>query len=343
MSRRDFVRATAAAGAAAGLAPALAGCDRSLRLNLYIWSDYLAPDTVPGFERETGVRVTVDTFESNEELAAKLLAGAQGYDVVVPSAYVLPGLVSQGLLLPIPPGSLARLDNVAPIFRGGAANPAPGFAVPYHWGVSGIAWRKDKIPALPATWGVFLDPAHAGPMTMMDDGREVLGAMLRLRGHSVNSTDPAELEQARVDALAARPNLRAYVSAPVKGQLVSGDVWIAQLWNGDAAQARQEQADIAWLAPAEGAAIWTDFLAIPANAPNVREALAFIDYILRPEVDAAIATATGYGSCNAAASALLADPVPYPTPEEMGRLEYMHDLGQATELFDRIWTEIKAG
>jgi spermidine/putrescine-binding protein len=343
VTRRDFVRATAAAGAAASLAPWLAACDRSPRMNLYIWSDYLAPDTIADFERETGIRVTVDTYESNEELAAKLLAGAQGYDVIVPSSYILPSLVSAGLVLQIPSGALTNLGNIAPMFRLAAANAHPDYAVPYQWGVSGIAWRRDKIPELPATWGVFLDPAHAGRMTMMDDGREVLGAMLRYRGHSINSTDPAELDQAKVDALAARPNLLAYVSAPVKGQLVAGDVWIAQLWNGDAAQARREAPGIEFLVPLEGSTVWTDFLAIPANAPNVAEALRFIDYILRPEVGAAIATATGYGSANAAATALMPNPIAYPSADEMARLEFQHDLGPATELVDRLWTEVKAG
>jgi len=342
MHRRDFVRATAA-GIAAGMAPAFLACDRSPRLNLYIWSDYLAPDTISGFEAATGIRVTVDTYESNEEMASKLLAGAQGYDVIVPSSYILPSLVHQELLLPIPAGSLANLGNIAPIFRSQAANPVPAYAVPYEWGITGIVWRRDKIPTLPATWAVFLDPAHPGPMTMMDDGREVLGSMLRYRGHSLNATNPAELEQAKADALTARPNLRAYISAPVKGQLVSGDVWVAQLWNGDAAQARREAPSLDFLVPREGSNIWIDFMAIPANAPNVPEALQFIDYILRPPVGAAISEATGYGSANAAATALQASPVPFPTEEEMQRLEFSHDLGDATALYDRLWTEIKAG
>lgn len=337
------MRATAAAGAAASLGPWLVGCDRRPRMNLYIWSDYLAPETVPDFERETGIRVVVDTYESNEEMAAKLLAGAQGYDVIVPSGYIIPSLVGAGLLLEIPHGALSNLGNVAPMFRLPTANPYPGFVVPYQWGMSGIAWRRDKVPSPPDTWGVFLDPAHAGRMTMMDDGREVFGAMLRFRGHSINSTDPGQLEQAKADAITARPNLLAFVSAPVKGQLVAGDVWIAQMWDGDAAQARMAAPEVEFLVPREGSSIWTDFLAIPGNAPNVAEALRFVDYILRPEVGAAIAAATGYGSANAAATVLMTAPVPYPSAAEMERLEFARDLGAATELVDRLWTEVKAG
>jgi spermidine/putrescine-binding protein len=343
VSRREFMRATAAAGAALGFGPWMAACDRRPRLNIYMWSDYIAPETVPEFERETGIHVTVDTYESNAEMLAKLLAGAQGYDIIIPTSYLLPSLVGSGLLLRIPPGALANLGNIAPMFQAPSANPHPDYAVPYEWGTSGIAWRRDKVAKTPDSWGAFLDPMHAGRMTMMDDGREVLGAMLRYRGHSLNSVDPVELRQAKVDALAARPNLLAYVSAPVRGQIVAGDVWVAQMWNGDAAQAAVEAPAIAYAVPREGSSIWMDTLAIPANAPNVVEALRFLDYILRPEVAARIATVTGYGTANAAATALLSKPVPYPTPEELARLEFYRDLGENTEVIDQIWTEVKAG
>lgn len=342
-TRRDFVRATAAAGLAVSVGPWLVGCDRRPRLNLYIWSEYIAPETVPEFERETGIHVTVDTYESNEELLSKLLAGAQGYDIIIPTSYLLPSLVEAGLLLQMPPGALANIDNIAPMFQRPSANPHPDYAVPYEWGTTGIAWRRDKVAAPPDSWGVFLDPAHAGKMTMMDAGREVLGAMLRYRGHSVNSTAPAELAQAKADALAAREHLLAFVSSPVRGQVIAGDVWIAQMWNGDAALAATEAPEIEYLVPKEGSTIWMDTLAIPANAPNVLEALRFLDFVLRPEEAARIAGYTHYGTCNAAATSLLSDPVPYPTPEELARLEFFVDLGQKTELVDRVWTEVKAG
>jgi len=343
VTRRDFVRASAAAGAVAALGPWVIGWDGRPRMNLYIWSNYLAPETIPDFERETGIHVVVDTYESNEEMAAKLLVGAQGYDVIVPSNYILPSLVESGLLMELPPGALTNARNIAPIFELPRSNPYPGYAVPYMWGTTGIAWRRDKVAQPPDTWGVFLDDTHAGRMTMMDDAREVFGSMLRYRGHSINSTEPALLEQARDDALTARPNLLAFVSAPVKGQIVAGDVWIAHMWSGEASNTKLEAPEVAYLIPREGSAIWTDHLAMPGNAPNVLEGLRFIDYILRPEVGARIAEATGYGCPNAAANALLPDPVPYPTEEELEQLEFARDLGPATELVDRLWTEVKAG
>jgi spermidine/putrescine transport system substrate-binding protein len=141
--------------------------------------------------------------------------------------------------------------------------------------------------------------------------------------------------------MASKALLKAYISAPVKGQLVSGDVWIAQLWNGDTLQAKAENAKIAYALPKEGAGIWTDSLVMPASAPNKRNAHKFLDFILRPDIATKVADFTGYGSPNAKATP--ASPVPYPTDEEMKRLEYQKDLGAATAAWDTLWTEIKAG
>ena len=176
---------------------------------------------------------------------------------------------------------------------------------------------------------------------MMDDMRDVIGAWLRFRGNSLNSTVESELRQAKGDALIARRNLKAYISAPVKGQLVSGDVWVAQLWNGDTQQARVEQPHIGYTIPKEGCTIWTDSLMIPQSAPHKRAAHEFINYVLRPDVGAAISDVTGYGSPNQAALAVMKTPLPYPTAEEFQRLEYQKDLGEAGALWARIWTEIR--
>lgn len=311
-------------------------------LNIYSWSDYIARDTVANFEREFGVRVTYDTYESNEEMAAKLAAGAAGYDIVVPSSYIIPAMLAQNLIAPLNQRYLPNRENVAPLFRDPPADPGNAHTVPWLWGVTGLAYRRDKLAAPPRSWAALLDERLRGKLTMLDDGREVIGAMLKYRGHSLNSTNPAELARAKTDAVAAKANLKAYVSAPVKGQLIAGDVWIAQLWNGDAAQAAAEQPDIAFAVPGEGSLIWTDYLVMPAGAPHPRAAHEFMNYILRPSVGAAIADFTGYGSPNRAAQARSKHPVPYPTAEELRRLEYQQDLGAATVVWDQIWTEIKS-
>jgi spermidine/putrescine transport system substrate-binding protein len=311
-------------------------------LHIYNWSDYIAEDTVPNFEKEFGVKVTYDTYESNEEMVAKLQAGATGYDIVVPSGYIIPVMVATDLITPINKKYITNFSNVSPIFLNLPSDPGNKHTVPWQWGTTGIAYRHDKVKTPVDSWAVFHDKQFGKKLTMMDDGREVIGAFLRYRGHSLNSTNPAELSQAKADSIAAKKQLKAYISAPVKAQLISGDVWISQLWNGDTTQAKAEQPNLTYVIPKEGCTIWGDSMCIPRSAPNKRAAHEWINYILRPEVGAALSEATGYGTPNAAAAKVMKSPVPYPTEDELKRLEYQVDLGKDTATWDQIWTEIKS-
>jgi spermidine/putrescine-binding protein len=363
VSRREFVQRAATLGLSlTSIGMALASCQTkdergkiasdSIRmttrdlgplekeLNIYNWSDYIAEETIPNFEKEFGVKVTYDTYESNEEMVGKLQAGASGYDIVVPSSYIIPALTATDLITPINKKYLTNWENISPIFRNLSTDPGNRYTVPWQWGTTGIAFRTDQVNPAPASWSMFLDPAYRKKMTMMDDVREVIGAFLRYRGHSLNSVIPAELDRARTDAIEAKQYLKAYVSAPVKDQLIAGDVWIAQLWNGDTAQARVQQPNLSYVLPKEGSTIWTDSLVIPKSSRHQRAAHEFMNYVLRPEVAAEISNFTGYGSPNA--KAVLTTPIPYPTAEELSRLEYQVDLGVNTQIWDRMWTEIKA-
>jgi spermidine/putrescine transport system substrate-binding protein len=333
-----------AAGSAADSASTAAADLGPIEKNLHVynWSDYIADKTVPDFEKEFGVKVTYDTYESNEEMVAKLQAGATGYDIVVPSGYIVPVMVATDLITPINKKYITNFNNLSPIFQNLPTDPGNKYTVPWQWGTSGIAYRSDKVKAPVDSWAVFQDKQYAKKMTMMDDGREVIGSQLRYRGHSLNSTNPAELKQAKADSVAAKKNLKAYISAPVKAQLISGDVWISQLWNGDTTQAKAEQPKLAYVIPKEGCTIWGDSMCIPKSAPNKRAAHEWMNYILRPEVGAALSEATGYGTPNAAAAKVMKDPPPYPTEDELKRLEYQVDLGKDTATWDQIWTEIKS-
>jgi spermidine/putrescine transport system substrate-binding protein len=312
-------------------------------LRIFNWSDYIAADTIAQFETEFGVRVTYDTYESNEEMAAKLVAGGDGYDIVSPSGYLVPVLIEGGLIQPLDHGVLTNWSNLLPLFVDTDADRGGRYAMPYQWGTTGLAYRRDLVAAPPQSWSVLADTSLRGKLTMLDDGREVLGAMLKWRGHSVNSTDTGELAGAKDDALRVKPNLRAYLSATVKGQLISGDIAIAQLWSGDARQAQLEEGRIDFAVPAEGSLLFTDYLVVPRRAPNRRAAHAFLNYVLRPGVAAEIAEQTGYGTANGAAIARMARPVRPPDADLLRRLEFQRDLGAATDLWDRLWTEIKAG
>lgn len=350
--RREFIGAAARAALAASVAgPMLSACGPERRppaaglepeLNIYNWFDYIGPETIAGFEQEFGVRVTYDTYESNEEMLGKLMAGATGYDLVVPTGYQLPLLRERGMVARLDRARLPNWDNLMPLFQSTPADPAGEYGVPWQWGITGIAYRADLLPAAPDSWGAFLDGTAAGKATMLDDGREVLGAMLRYRGHSLNSVDPAELEAARQDAIAAKASLLAFMTLALKGQLASGDVVMAQCWNGDTRQAQRENPSIAFALPREGSLIFNDYMVLLSDAPHPAAATAFLNYILRPDVGAAISEETGYGTPNRAAQERMRDPIPFPSAEELARLEYQLDLGAATAMWDRIWTEVKA-
>lgn len=359
--RREFLARCAAAGLSVTSTSLLAACvtprepppaneraasaagplERELRI--YNWSDYIAADTISRFEAETGVRVTYDTYESNEEMVAKLVAGGDGYDIVSPSGYLVPVLVEGNVIQPLDHAVLTRWPNLLSLFVDAPADPGGRYAMPYQWGTTGLAYRRDLVARSPESWAALDDPSLQGKVTMLDDGREVLGAMLKWRGHSVNAVDRVLLEAAKQDALRVKPNLRAYLSATVKGQLISGDIALAQLWSGDTRQARVEEARIDFVVPAEGSLLFTDYLAIPRRAPNRRAAHAFLNFVLKPDIAAAIAEQTGYGSVNRAALARMTDPVAPPDAALLARLEFQRDLGAATDLWDRLWTEIKAG
>lgn len=350
LSRRAFVARAVAAGssllaACRPRADAPSGGPGALErvLAIYNWSDYIGESTIADFERETGVRVIYDTYESNEDLIARLQAGATGYDIVVPTGYAVRVLRALDLLLPLDRGALeAGWSNLDPRFLAPPVDPDNRYTVPWQWGSAGLAIRADLVTERPDSWGVFLDPRYRGKMTQLDDMRDVIGAWLKFRGHSLNSTVTAELEQAKADAIAAKSNLKSYVSAPVKAQLIAGDVWIAHLWNGDTAQARAVNPAIEFVLPREGSMVYLDSLCIPRGARHPRAAHAFMNFVLRPDQAAAISRRTGYGSPNAAALALDSSLLRPPTPEEMSRLEFQDDLAAATTEWDRIWTEIKA-
>lgn len=357
LTRRDFVARSAAVGAAAIGLGGIAGCADAApsplaerlglesRLLLYTWSDYLPDDVLRGFERATGVRVVHDTYESSEEMLAKLLTGGAAYDVVIPVSYGVEAMIATRAARALDPARLPNMRHLAGRFLDRPFDPGNRYSVPYLWGVTGIAYRSDRVPEPPASWRIFLEPARQGRMTMLDDPRDVIGSMLRLRGRSINTIDAAALGVARTDCLAAKANLRGYKSAPVKADLLAGDVWIAQLWDGDTRQAAAENPAIRFALPHEGGTIWLDSLVIPAGSRHPNAAHAFIDHVHEPAVAAAIAAWTGYRTPNVAAAALAtgADVVPDLTPDELGRLEFQSDLGRATETWDRIWTEIKAG
>lgn len=339
MKRRLFLMAIAGA----------AGCTprRRPRLNVYNWSAYVAPDTIPNFEREFGVSVRYSIYESNEEMLAKVMTGNSGWDVVFPSNYIIKPLTEYRLLAPLDHGRLKNLDNLSPEYRRPSWDRALQWSAPYTWGAAGILYHR-SAPLLPKAWSDLWDPRLRGRITMLDDPAEVIGACLKKLGHSINSTDPAQLAAARREAIAQKLLVRAYLNAEVRDQVVAGDVLAAQAWATFASQARQAATDANFAFPEEGFSLYCDSAVILRESRRAELAHLFIDYLLRPQVAAAVVEATRTATCNGAAYRLLDpalqnDPLLHPPSETLRRGEWFEPLpAPAQRLRDRIWTEIKS-
>lgn len=316
-------------------------------VNVYNWADYIDEEVIREFEREFGIRVNYDVFSNNEELHAKLIAGATGYDVIFPTDYMVEVLIEEGLLMPLDHDALPNLKHIDPRFLDAPFDPGNEYSVPYLWGTAGIGvntrWVKEPVDS----WEILWDPKYRGRIAMLNDSREVFGAALKLMGESLNESDLEKLEEAKQLLLQQKPLVLTYDSDNTKNLLLSDEVWLAHGWSGDVLQAVEEDPDIVYVVPKEGTTLWMDNMAIPVGARNPENALKLINFLLRPEISARLSEYTRYPSPNLASHEytdpeVLADEMIYPPDEVLARAEWMEDLGDAAPLLDRLWTELKA-
>jgi len=320
-------------------------------LHLYNWSEYIEPQVLDDFEQEYGVKVVEDTFGNNEELLAKLQAGAGGYDVIVPSDYMVEIMIEEELLAELDHQNLTNLSNLDSKFSNPPYDPDLTFCVPYLWGTTGIGYNSDAFDEPPDSWSYLFDPDmvadYAGRMTMLNDVRESFGAALKYLGYSLNSTNEAELFEARDLLIQQKQWVYAYDSEQYEDLISSDETVLAHGWSGDFFMIAGEDERIWYAIPQEGGTIWADNLCIPKNAPNKYTAEVFINFLLKAEVAAANSNYTWYASPNAAAAEfidqeILDEPAIYPPTEVLDRLEWLQDVGEASPLYERLWTEVKA-
>jgi spermidine/putrescine transport system substrate-binding protein len=328
---------------------ALAGCSGASRprLNVYNWSTYVAPDTIPNFEAEFDVKVRYATYESNEEMLAKVITGNSGWDIVFPTYTRIKPMLDYGLLQPLRHEWLPGLNNLDSHFRSPKWDRNLQWNVPWMWFATGIVYNRDLRPA-PARWADLWDARLKGRLTMLDDPEDMLGACLKKIGCSFSATDPAELQRAKQEAITQKPLVRAYLNAEVRDQLVSGDVLAAQLWATTAQQAIDAAPNLAFAYPEEGFPLYCDCAVILRESRRSRLAHQFLDYLLRPKVAAAAGDYTRVATANGAAREFLPEatrnsPTLYPPAEILQRGEWPETLSpDAQRLRDRIWTEIKS-
>ncbi len=315
-------------------------------LNLFVWSEYFPEETLRQFENEFHVKVNYSTYSSNEEMMAKLSVDSSMYDISVASDYMADAMRKKEILEPIDFNNVPNSKNIGKEYLNLSFDPEGKYTVPYAWGTVVIAVNTDKVKFPVESYKDLWRPEFKNALVVLDDPRTLIGVANKLQGKSMNETDPAVLEKTKQMLVELKPNIKAFDSDSPKTLLVSGEVSAGLVWGAEASLARQSNPAIKTVLPKEGMQLWQDNFVIPKGAKHKKAAEAFINFILRPDVDAAIAKVYPYATPNIEARklldpAILEDPANYPPKEEIEKGEYLADLGEATTLFDRIWSEIK--
>ncbi len=240
----------------------------STELNLYGWSDYVPQQLLDDFTAQYGIKVNYDTYSSNEEMLAKLQAGASGYDLVIPSDYTVSIMLKQDMLEPIDKSQIPNFKNLDPRFTNKDYDPGNKYSIPYQWGTTALAYDTTAVPSAPKSWADLWDPAYKGRLVMLDDEREVPGMALQVLGFDKNSTNPDQLKQAKEKLAALKPNILLFNSDDPETSLITGETWAGLVYNGNAALAHQQNANIDYICPTEGCGLWFDNLAVPKGAPH---------------------------------------------------------------------------
>jgi putrescine transport system substrate-binding protein len=357
---------------AAGLDASSSSWSQSRTVNIYNWSDYVEPTVIEAFSKETGIKVKYDTFDANETLETKLLAGKSGYDVVVPTAYFLQRQIAAGVFQKLDKSKLPNLSHVWPEIAQRLAGYDPGneHAVNYMWGTTGIGYNVKKareivrpdgpIEAAMASWDIVLKPESLARfkdcgVDMLDSSDDIMSAALHYLGLNPNSKDGNELDAAASLLTKLRPFVRKFHSSEYLNALASGEICLVLGWSGDIKQAQKRAAEakagveVGYAIPKGGAQMFFDNFAIPKDAPHPAEAHAFIDHMLRPDVAAKNSNFLGYANGNIASQplidkAVLDDRTVYPDAETMKSLYLITAHDQKTQrLMNRLWTKVKTG
>jgi spermidine/putrescine transport system substrate-binding protein len=322
---------------------------RAKTVTVFMWSEYIDPALLERFEKETGLKVVLDTYENTETMMSKVASAGDQYDVVVVSDHAIRTMASKGTFRQLDRAKIPNAKNVLPRFRAPAYDPDGKWSMPYQWGTMGIVYRTDKLPDFTPTWAALLDPARQpGPVVLLDSMRDLMAAALLARGFSPNTRSAGELKAAG-DLLASARTKRMvgfYGSPDSVGKVLAGDAWLAIAYNGDAVSRLEETTDFA--VPAEGTVIWVDAMTIPAKAPNPEGAYKFIDFILAADVGAQLSNYLAYATPNEASLPLIDEEVRtdirvYPPEEQMAKMVMLEDVREATALYDQVWTRVKAG
>jgi spermidine/putrescine transport system substrate-binding protein len=361
VTRRKFLIGTAAAaflaacskkvgGPSASGSPAAGRVPAELEseLSVYNWAQYVHPKTYPQFEKEFDVKITEDNYPSNEDALAKLKAGARGYDLVVPTGYMVEIMIEQGLLFELDHSKIPNMSLIEDQYLDLAFDPGNRYSIPKDFGTTGYGYRSSLVSEEMTTWEDFfrLAPKYSGRYTVLDSAPEVVGAGLKLHGYSYNSNDPAELKDAERELLKLKPHVRKITSS-MREIMQTGEAYVCLTWNGEVLAIQPKAKDSRYLVPEEGSEVWLDNWSVVADAPHPAIAHKFIDWILDPKVQAQEVSWNYYGSCVEGEEefldkALFNDPAIYPQGAAAENLEVAQATPEWLRLRNEIWTKFKA-
>lgn len=337
-------------------------------LHIYNWSDYIAEDTIEKFEAETGIDVTYDVYDSNETLEAKLLAGNSGYDIVVPTSQFLQRQIMAGVYQELDKSKLPNLANMDPdlMAKAAAYDPDNAHAIIWMWGTTGLGFNEAAVAerlgedAPTDSWSLIFDPENAAKLadcgiTLLDSPTDMLPSALAFLGREPTSSEPEDLEAAAAVLESIRPYVRYFHSSQYISDLANGEVCVSVGFSGDVfiAAARAEEAgngiEVSYSVPKEGAQQWFDMMAIPADAPNPENALAFMNFVMEPQITADITNYVWYANANSESLPLVdpeisGDPAIFPPEEVLANLfpTVLRDA-RTDRLMTRLWTTVKTG
>jgi spermidine/putrescine transport system substrate-binding protein len=314
-------------------------------LNVYNWSTYIAPEMIPAFEEKYGVKVNYDIFADNDELLAKIQPGNPGYDIIVPSDYMVAIMIQLELLEKLDKSQLTNFKNIDPLFINPQFDANNDHCVPYQWGTTGLGYNIKETGKEIDSYEVMFNGEFTGKISWLSDSRSTMAIALIYLGYDPNTTNPDEINEAAELLKSTKKDIAAF--APDTGQdlLNQGEVDIAYEYSGDIFQLMAENPDIRYVIPKEGSTIWTDNLCIPVGAPHPDLAHKFIDFILDAQIGADLSNYTAYGTPNAASLPLIDEelrnnPAIYPPDDVKARLHFLYSLGEADALYDEAWTDI---
>lgn len=320
------------------------------KLVVYNWAEYIPDGILADFEKETGIKVEYSTYENNEVMYSKLkIQKGKGYDIVVPSTYLVSKMRDEGLLQKVDKTKLSNFKNLMPDLLNKPYDPNNDYSVPYLWGSTGIGVNSEEIdPSTVSKWADLWDTKWKNKLLLVDDVREAFGMALQKNGHSVNTKNPDEIKQAYEDLQKLMPNVRVFNADAPREPFLAGDVNLGMIWSGEANMAQKENDKIQYIYPKEGSGFWVDSFTIPAGAENVENAHKFIDYMLKPEVGKKVVEQLGYSTPNKEVKALVEtklqnNPIIFPPSDILSKAEFQQDVGDAIKLYNDYWEKLKTG